>query len=45
LINNAGVGSDHDFREAAPDLADNDRCIALNVNAPDPFDHAADGSA
>ena len=34
LINNAGVGSDHDFREAAPDLADNDRCIALNVNAP-----------
>jgi uncharacterized oxidoreductase len=34
LINNAGSGSDHDFREAAPDLADNDRCIALNVNAP-----------
>jgi uncharacterized oxidoreductase len=34
LINNAGVGSDHDFREAAPDLADNDRCIALNLNAP-----------
>lgn len=34
LINNAGVGSDHDFREAMPDLADNDRCIALNVNAP-----------
>jgi uncharacterized oxidoreductase len=34
LINNAGVGSDHDFREAAPDLADNDRCIFLNVNAP-----------
>jgi uncharacterized oxidoreductase len=34
LINNAGVGSDHDFREALPDLADNDRCIALNVNAP-----------
>lgn len=34
LINNAGVGSDHDFREAAPDLADNDRCIFLNLNAP-----------
>ena len=34
LINNAGVGSDHDFREEAPDLADNDRCIFLNVNAP-----------
>ncbi len=34
LINNAGVGSDHDFREGRPDLADNDRCIFLNVNAP-----------
>ena len=34
LINNAGVGSDHDFRDAAPDLADNDRCIFLNLNAP-----------
>ena len=34
LINNAGVGSDHDFREDAPDLADNDRCIFLNLNAP-----------
>jgi uncharacterized oxidoreductase len=34
LINNAGAGSDHDFREAAPDLADNDRCIALNLTAP-----------
>ena len=34
LINNAGVGSDHDFREAAPDLADNDRCIFANFNAP-----------
>jgi uncharacterized oxidoreductase len=34
LINNAGVGSDHDFREAAPDLADNDRSIFLNFNAP-----------
>jgi uncharacterized oxidoreductase len=34
LINNAGVGSDHDFREAAPDLNDNDRCIFSNLNAP-----------
>jgi uncharacterized oxidoreductase len=34
LINNAGGGSDHDFREAVPDLADNDRCIFLNLNAP-----------
>ena len=34
LINNAGVGSDHDFREDAPDLSDNDRCIFLNLNAP-----------
>ena len=34
LINNAGAGSDHDFREAAPDLADNDRCIFLNLNTP-----------
>jgi uncharacterized oxidoreductase len=34
LINNAGVGSDHDFREAAPDLTDNDRAIFSNLNAP-----------
>lgn len=34
LINNAGAGSDHDFRVARPDLADNDRCIFLNLNAP-----------
>ena len=34
LINNAGVGSDHDFREAAPDLDDNDRSIHANLNAP-----------
>jgi uncharacterized oxidoreductase len=34
LINNAGAGSDHDVREAMPDLADNDRCIWLNLNAP-----------
>lgn len=34
LINNAGVGSDHDFRLAPPDLADNDRVIFSNLNAP-----------
>jgi uncharacterized oxidoreductase len=34
LINNAGVGSDHDFREGAPDLAENDACLFLNINAP-----------
>lgn len=34
LINNAGAGSDHDFRVASPDLSDNDRCIFLNLNAP-----------
>lgn len=34
LINNAGLGSDHDFRKAEPDLNDNDRCIAANLNAP-----------
>jgi uncharacterized oxidoreductase len=34
LINNAGIGVDHDFREAAPDLAEADACIFLNVNAP-----------
>ncbi|MFM7027455.1 MAG: SDR family oxidoreductase [Chakrabartia sp.] len=34
LINNAGAGSDHDFREGDPYLADNDRCIFLNLNAP-----------
>ena len=34
LINNAGAGSDHDFRDGTPDLADNDRCIFLNLNAP-----------
>ena len=34
LINNAGAGSDHDFREATPDLADNDASIFLNLNAP-----------
>jgi uncharacterized oxidoreductase len=34
LINNAGAGSDHDFRDSVPDLAENDRCIFLNLNAP-----------
>jgi uncharacterized oxidoreductase len=34
LINNAGVGSDHDFRIEPPDLADNDRVIFSNLNAP-----------
>jgi uncharacterized oxidoreductase len=33
LINNAGAGSDYDINEAI-DLADNDRVIFLNVNAP-----------
>jgi uncharacterized oxidoreductase len=34
LVNNAGAGSDHDFREAVPNLADNDSSIFLNLNAP-----------
>jgi uncharacterized oxidoreductase len=34
LINNAGVSSDHDVRETKPILADNDRSIWLNLNAP-----------
>ena len=34
LVNNAGAGSDHDFREAKPDLPDNDASIFLNLNAP-----------
>jgi uncharacterized oxidoreductase len=34
LVNNAGAGSDHDFREAEPDLGDNDASIFLNLNAP-----------
>jgi uncharacterized oxidoreductase len=34
LINNAGSGSDHDFRESAPDLADNSASIFLNLHAP-----------
>ncbi len=35
LINNAGAGVDHDFREAGlPDLAAADSTVFLNVNAP-----------
>ena len=34
LVNNAGAGVDHDFREAAPDLDAADRTIYLNLNAP-----------
>ncbi len=34
LINNAGSGTDHDFRAAAPDVAAADACIFLNLNAP-----------
>lgn len=34
LVNNAGAGVDHDFREAAPDAEAADRTIFLNLNAP-----------
>ena len=34
LVNNAGAGVDHDFREAAPDLLASDAAIFLNLNAP-----------
>ncbi len=34
IVNNAGAGSDHDFRAEMPDLADNDASIFLNLNAP-----------
>lgn len=34
LINNAGQGVDHDFREAAPDPDAADACIYANLNAP-----------
>ena len=34
LINNAGQGVDHDFREAAPDVNAADDCIYANLNAP-----------
>lgn len=34
LVNNAGMGTAHDFREAVPDSASDDRTIRLNLNAP-----------
>lgn len=35
LVNNAGMGGDHDFREAGePDLAETERAIFLNLHAP-----------
>ncbi len=34
LINNAGQGVDHDFREALPDADAADGCIYANLNAP-----------
>lgn len=34
LINNAGMGAAHDFREAAPVEADDERTLWLNVHAP-----------
>lgn len=34
LINNAGQGVDHDFREHAPDADAADDCIYANLNAP-----------
>ncbi len=34
LINNAGAGTPHDFREGPPDSAHNDATIYLNLNAP-----------
>ena len=34
LLNNAGAGADHDFRDGPPDLAEADAAIFLNLNAP-----------
>lgn len=34
LINNAGGGADHDFRDGQPDLRVADQAIFLNLNAP-----------
>jgi len=34
LINNAGMGADHDFRLAPPDPADDERTLWLNLHAP-----------
>jgi len=34
LINNAGMGADHDFRIGPPDVAANERALWLNLHAP-----------
>jgi len=34
LVNNAGMGADHDFRVVQPNVAEADRAIFLNLNAP-----------
>lgn len=34
LVNNAGAGVDHDFREALPDAAASEAAVYLNLNAP-----------
>ena len=34
LINNAGMGADHDFRVSPPDPADDERTLWLNIHAP-----------
>lgn len=34
LVNNAGQGVDHDFRQGAPDMGAADDCIHANLNAP-----------
>lgn len=34
LVNNAGQGADHDFREAVPDADAADDCIYANLNTP-----------
>ncbi|EGD58538.1 short-chain dehydrogenase/reductase SDR [Novosphingobium nitrogenifigens DSM 19370] len=34
LVNNAGMGAAHDFRQGIPDPADDERTIRLNLDAP-----------
>jgi len=34
LVNNAGMGAEHDFRKGLPDPADDERTLWLNVHAP-----------
>jgi len=34
LINNAGMGAEHDFRVSPPDPADDERTLWLNIHAP-----------